>query len=522
MLILTDSRHSKNRRIVHQLFVMVVTFALLQSPAAAYDEVVHQVITADALGNIKSLDDLLQPPDSASLDRFRLYIYEVFRGVPEFSREYPQPQSFDPWAFKKFLGLNPEATVFGIDKLTTQTESQRELIARAARQPDEDHRNQSRFAHDRSRNILRDAFGEPLPEDPATLEIGGLRGLSSQAHAHYQLPRGPKSEDFEVLKSEPWRFALPAEAHSFGLRFAQRFFLLSLLACSWKDPANRYYADLFLGHATHYAQDSTMPLHTVQVGLYDFFVNAKMDEYIEDARSMGGVLYRRPTLRTIGTGIINNYHVFAEKSFTQWMKRMAQQKQGQAGGSSHLFGEPDAETTHLLAQPLSIAQNSQGIMDQIWPLVERSAHDGPKIYRLAYRLGDRKLSRVGFEFGENQDPARFMRHYPGANADLDSMNDLQRQAASRGEVITLWLLRSREAAAPGLDTNAVAGILARDLMNMEEQAALRRATYVPSSHFAPRNYWVFAAELLLFAVVLWFFSRFLSRWRKSSHGVHTT
>jgi len=161
-------------------------------------------------------------------------------------------------------------------------------------------------------------------------------------------------------------------------------------------------------------------------------------------------------------------------------------------------------------------------MDQIWPLVERSAHDGPKIYRLAYKLGDRKLSRVGFEFGENQDPARFMRHYPGADADLDSMNDLQRQAASRGEVITLWLLRSREAAAPGLDTNAVAGILARDLMNMEEQAALRRATYVPSSHFAPRNYWVFAAELLLFAVVLWFFSRFLSRWRKSSHGVHTT
>jgi hypothetical protein len=265
-----------------------------------------------------------------------------------------------------------------------------------------------------------------------------------------------------------------------------------------------------------------MPLHTVQVGLYNFFVNAKMDKYIEDARSMGGLFYRPPTLRMIGTGIINNYHVFAEKSFTQWMKWVAQQNQGQAGGSSHLFGEPDAETTQLLAQTPSIAQNSQGIMDQLWPLVERSAHDGPKIYRLAYKLGDRKLSRVGFEFGENQDPARFMRHYPSADADLNAMNDLQRQAASRGEVITLWLLRSREAAAPGLDTNAVAEILARDWMNMEEQAAARRATYVPSSHFAPWNYWVFTAELLLFALVLWLAHRLLSRWRRSPHGTHTT
>ena len=499
---------------------MVATFALLVSPAVAYDEGGHQAITADALGDVQSLEDLLQPPDTASLDRFRLYLYGILRRVPEFSREYPQPQSFDRWAFKQFLALNPESLVFGIDRLTTQTESERELIARAARQPDEDHRNQNRFAHDRSRNILFDAFGEPLPEDPATLEMGDLEGLSSQAHAHYQLPRGPKDENFEVLKSEPWRFALPAETHSFGLRFAQRFFLLSLLARSWKDPANRYFADLFLGHAAHYAQDSTMPLHTMQVGLYDFFVDAKRGEYIEDGWSMGGVLYRRPTLRKIGTGIINNYHVFAEKLFAQWMMSLAQQEQERARKSPQLFGKPDAETTYLLARTPPSAKYSQEIMDPLWPLVERSAHDGTEIYRLAYKLGDRKLSRVGFEFGEEEDPLRFLRHYRGADADLNSMNALLSQAASRAEVITRWLLRSREAAAVGLDTDAVAGVLVRDWMDMEEQAAARRATYVPSSPFAPRNYGVFTAELLLLILVLWLFRRLLLRWR-SPRGTPT-
>ena len=521
MFFQTNSRRSRKRKFVHQLFAMVATFALLVSPAVAYDEGGHQAITANALAEVKDLDDVLQPPDTASLDRFRLYLYRIQRGVPEFSREYPQPQLFDRWAFKKFLALNPESTVFGIDKITMQTESRRELIARAARQPDEDHRNQNRFAHDRSRNILRDAFGKPLPEDPATLEIGGLQGLSSQAHAHYQLPRGPKSENFEVLKSEPWRFALPAETHSFGLRFAQRFLLLSLLALSWNDPANRYFADLFLGHAAHYAQDSTMPLHTMQVGIYDFFVDAKIGEYIEDATSMGGVLYRRPTLRTIGTGIINNYHVFAEKLFAQWMKSIVQQNQEQARESSQLFGKADAETTQLLARTPSSAEHSQEIIEPLWPLVERSARDGSEIYRLAYKLGDRKLSRVGFELGEDDDPIRFLRHYRGAGTDFHSLNALLAQAASRAEAITQWLLRSRDAAASGLDTHAVAGVLVRDCMNMEEQAAARRATYVPSPPFAPRNYWVFTAEALFLVLVLWLFRRLLSRWRRSPRGVHT-
>jgi hypothetical protein len=499
-----DSRGDfASRSLLFRACALCAAFTIGVNPAAAYDERVHQAITADALRDKPSLNAERKVPDAASLDRFRLHLYVVLAELPEFREKYPNPATFDRWAFKEFLGLNPEADIYGIDRLAVQTGSSLDLLVRSARHPDEDRRNQNRFAHDGSRTILRDSYGQPLPADPATLEMGAIEGLSSQAHAHYQLPQWVKSSDFEVLKSEPWRFGLPAEVHTFGLRFAQRFFLLSLLARTWKDPAAAYFADLFLGHAIHYAQDSTLPLHTLQVGLYDFFVDAKLGEFREDLFSMGGIFYRHPILRKIGTGIINNYHVFAEKLLAESLANVLPGNAAKAPLPPHAFGMLDAQTANLFLAATPSQKDWESTTTVLWPLVERSAREGAEIYRLAYKLGGRKLSKVDVEFGERDEAAQYLRHYPGSGADLERICKLQAEAAARAEAITQWLLDSRESAAAGADMREVERALAHDCLEMENEAATRRAFFVPSPPFAPVDYWFFSVELAVFLFLIY-------------------
>ena len=50
--------------------------------------------------------------------------------------------------------------------------------------------------------------GNLVPADPALLNIGKLGFLSSQAHAHYGLPQLQFSDDPEMLKTDPRRFAV--------------------------------------------------------------------------------------------------------------------------------------------------------------------------------------------------------------------------------------------------------------------------------------------------------------------------
>jgi hypothetical protein len=68
---------------------------MIVSPAGAYDEGVHQAITADALRGRNGLEDTRQLPDPASLDRFRLYLYTKFAKLPEFAPQFPNPDAFD-------------------------------------------------------------------------------------------------------------------------------------------------------------------------------------------------------------------------------------------------------------------------------------------------------------------------------------------------------------------------------------------------------------------------------------------
>jgi hypothetical protein len=246
--------------------LIAVLSLALAGPARAFNESTHEGITREALRAMPDLGVVRAPPDAGALARFRNHLHHLLARDPAFAARYPTVDGFDAWAMKEYLALSPEARVFGIDVVTADPLPARDLIALASRQPDEDFRNMNRYARDARRRILQDGSGRPIPADPATLEMGALTGLSSQAHAHYQLPPGPKSDDPSVLKSDPARFAMPPDAHTFGARFTQRFFALAAIARAWDDPAALYLADLYLGHALHYAQDAASQVHTDSSG----------------------------------------------------------------------------------------------------------------------------------------------------------------------------------------------------------------------------------------------------------------
>src|SRR5262249_13371909 len=124
-----------------------------------------------------------------------------------FRARYPELARFDGWELKHLLALNPEKSVAGVDDTPLPSGSDGAAVYGAAsRLPDEDFRNRDRLRHDAERRIVVGSDGKPLPDDPATLEMGKLTSLSSQAHAHYGLPHIQFSEDPDVLKHDPRRF----------------------------------------------------------------------------------------------------------------------------------------------------------------------------------------------------------------------------------------------------------------------------------------------------------------------------
>src|SRR5262249_14097626 len=241
------------------------------SLAHAYEERIHRLLEERALP--ADVLDLPLAGDAASV-RTLVWRAGAEHPDPDVRRRFLArwPTEWDDWAFKDFLGLTPEAKVIGIDVLPAPAARVRDAIVPAASQPDQDRRNQSRFAHDKDRTVRKDAWDRPLPADPAQLDMGPLTGLASQAYAHYGLPKVTFSDDPAILKEDPRRWAYPPTARGFAPAFAQMFTDLALVAAARggeRDPL----AWLFLGHAHHYLEDVCNQIHTLQA-IYDFFYDA--------------------------------------------------------------------------------------------------------------------------------------------------------------------------------------------------------------------------------------------------------
>lgn len=435
---------------------------LCATPALAYSEAVHDFITRRAFPDS---GEMLAPPTQADLDAFRVLFWKrAAASSPEFARRWPSPDRFDSFEFKQFLLLDPAARVHGFDLTPDEAAPllRGELLARASRWPDEDERNRHRYFRDpRTREIVHASDG-PLPYDPATLDFGSLTGTTSQGHAHYGLVEEPLSDDPEVLKKEPWRFAVPKTAHAYGAEFVD---LYSDLAALSPSPWLR---TTFEGAAFHHLQDLCNQIHTVQVGIYEFFQSAFIQSKLRDLETLGGVFGRRYSLRDVGLRLIANHHLLSEDLFAKHL------------GERHIDLSEDPEISGAAS------------------IIAKSSREAPEVYRLAWQYGAKTLHDGigGHEYVDGKDD-------PDAYVDWSKKDAIEKfyllqERGVRRAVTALRKFKAKES-----DPTAM-------LLAYHAQAAERRARYRPATGEQLGIAWGYpVAAALVLGLIAW---RLSKRW----------
>jgi hypothetical protein len=464
---------------------------LAAAPALAYEEGIHQL-----LGQLSLPADLpagLAGPLPEDADALRSAAWAAGASHPDaavrdrFLARWPSAERLDDWAWKELLGLTPEARVVGIDLFPDLGADARAIAARAARVPDEDGRNRERFAHDAERRLRRDAWGRPLPADPAQLDMGRLTGLSSQAHAHYGLPRIAFSDSPEVLRAEPRRFAWPPSAQAFAADFAQVHTDLALASAALGTPGAAALAWTHLGAAQHYLADVANQIHTLQA-IYPFFVDARVQSWKEEAITLGGLLRARPDFVDVGVAIVQNHHLFLE---ALWAKRVREAVAGQpvhprvADGLAAL-GRGDPELEKALDSRGLDPRGAFGraIAEEV---VAASSLEGGEAYQAARDVASRRLSRSRQEFRDGDDPdadlarppdpARLERFYEVQGRGFARAATALRRHARLFQEATAAASRSAEARA-ALRDEALRRLVADGLASLEAREA-RLAAWSP-------------------------------------------
>ncbi|HZS40123.1 MAG TPA: hypothetical protein VFF06_25005 [Polyangia bacterium] len=473
-------------------------FILLEGAAGAYDQPVHVYLSSRAYAGPKTLD---AGGGAAAVTALRERIYNAGANAADaklrarFLARYPDVKHFDAWELKRFLALNPDMHVAGLDETALPEGADgAQVYAQASRLPDDDHRNRDRFRHDGQRHVMFDPFGHELPDDPATLEMGGLTGLSSQAHAHYGLPKLEFSDDPEVLKKDPRRFAVPPTVHTFGADFVEVYTALAILAA--RLPGGERLALVHAGAAAHHLEDVANQIHTVQVGLYDFFVDAKIESYKEELRSAGGLLRSRPTFVQIGIDIIANHHVLAEVLYARHLLAPGDPVRALTESAA-----PDAELDRQLAGvPADCAPGFAHRLADV--LIDRSSYEGSPVYAATRAVASPRLSRVGQHFDETEDPDRHVR--PGA--DLSPLFDLEARGARRSDqVLRAWWSRfaACRSAPASVETSIAEHLIANRLDALDDAEARARAWVPKAPEREKLNVWVPAGYLLALIALAW-------------------
>jgi hypothetical protein len=483
--------------------------------ADAYDQKVHVYLSKRAYGGAKTV----APEDDAARRATRALRERIWRAGAEakdpvvkqrFLQRWPSLDKLDAWELKVLLGLNPDKTVAGLDEGALPPGSDgAELYGLASRLPDDDFRNRDRFRHDAQRKVVDGPFGQPLPDDPATLEMGSLTGLSSQAHAHYQLARLSFSDDPDVLKKEPRRFAIPPTVQTFGADYAEVYTALAVMAS--RLPSGERLALVHAGAAAHHVEDVANQIHTVQVGVYDFFVDAKLESWKEELRSVGGLLRARPTFVSIGIDIIANHHSLAEALYEKHLLASGDPVRAQTEAAP-----PDPVFDATLAKlPAGCAPGfGRAIVEA---LAERSSLEGADVYAAIRAVAERRFSRVGHRFHGGDDPDAALR--PGA--DLGAFYALEVRGAIRSDqALGAWWQRFGACAAAGPEVEAqFAERLITDRLSALEAKEARARAYTPKpATKAALNPWVPGGYAFLLALLVWIWRRMSKRRARSTKG----
>ena len=447
------------------LFACALLPAVPRSVHAYAEDVHYQLVLRGLAGS--GLSDVAGPANLVAAGAVRSAIDSYARRSPSLHdawvKRYPSPGDFDDWAFKYFLLFEPNAKVYGIDRLNERiapTSRLIDLLALAAREPDEDWRNRERLGYSPQRQPLKDKKGEPVPADPALLNMGKLGSLSSQAHAHYGLAQVEFSDDPEVLKQDPRRFAKKAgwdraPIITLAAEMAQEHLDLAIIAGLSDAPGARELAIIYAGQGFHYLQDVGNQIHTVQVGLYQFFVDAGIERLKLGLLTGGGYIGTMRSLPSIGIDILSNHHVLSEH-LTQ--KRLLGAVSGGGDGDGQkLFVAPAVDDPQFSAQ-LDAALSALGpnpergefAMAIVRTLIEASSHEGDAVYRATRTIADPKLRTRNGHYDENaNDPdASLIPRGPTTEASYREFFELQERAFRRvGTAMRRWVVLQQKALA---------------------------------------------------------------------------
>ena len=486
---------------------------LLCAPAAhAYNEVIHAFLTVQAFAGRESwLAEELPAPAPAEIEALRALFYrEAAARSAAFRARFPSLDRFDAWEMKRYFMLNPKAQVHGFDPVDLRSMKRGDLLALASRWPDDDERNRYRFHYDDARKAALAPDGSILPEDPATLDFGGLTGTTSQGHAHYGLVEGPLSDDPEVLKKDPRRFAIPKTAHAYGAELAQLYTDLALLAATSDLPGREWLVTCFAGAAFHHIEDVGNQIHTVQVGFYDFFRDAYLQSKLRDVVTLGGVFAPRRSLKQIGVRLVANHHLFSEDLFA---KRVAEVIAGAPGSVEVREARAGLERDDppLVVEAERRLARSPDVFgsDLAQAVIELSSPEGAEVYRLAYALSARTLRQGGgheYDGAKGDDPDAYLAP-PSAERDRDlaAFYALEGRGLRRAATaLRLWE-RQFEAALRRLHVRAGAADRTVSFLDRyQREAATRRSSYQPEQERGPPIAWGYpiAAVVIVAGVVL--------------------
>jgi hypothetical protein len=480
---------------VRKLFgalLLVLFLALMRQPrkAGAYAVFLHDLLPRRALADSRAPSgravgrDSVAAPNDADLGRFRLWLYQRAAALPDtglaraFLRRYPTAGAFDAAALKSFIMADPEARVLGVDSFAAvyQARDRRsggpyslpayqgggrqallDLLSLGSRFVDLDRRNQNRILRRSDGRVALALSGDTVPFDPMTLNMGRLTGLSSQAHAHYGLSNHPKSAEAEVHKREPWNFAVaigwPGDVETYADANAQLYTDLAVLALLSRLPGSSGLSALYAGAAMHYIADVGNPVHTLQAGIYEIYVDATTERWKRRALRLFGLLGPTPSRNSIGVDILTNLHTLSEALFKHQLESALRRPDSVPPSMHQALAALDAGNSELRAS-LTRVLRSLRTRENRSPdfgravtaaLIEAGLEDGSRLYRYTRALATTELRRGGavvdFDTVPGERIWEFVRA-PGTTrtrATLTLFNEVQGRCLGRTvEALRMW------------------------------------------------------------------------------------
>lgn len=435
MLERTPQKYPQVQKTIAKIaLIFMVLVISLPKIAFAFSADVHRAVTERALRAVVQTG-MTANPDEKLLVKFWIWFGHTMASgsdstsdgtdPKDFIARYPNPRDFNAIAIRGFLGLQQVGgdQIVGIEAFDRGDIIDRfNTIVAASVLPDVDKRNQNRFAYDKDHNVVTLKDGRKVPADPMILNMGGVEGLVSQAHAHYQLAADKPSSDPAVLQREPWNFVLdlgfPGKVETYGADMAQMHLDMAILVKYFSDEQinslGDYLSHVWTGAGLHYIEDVAGPLHTVQVGSYNLFKTAKLAYYREALLTGGGTIAPLRSFFSIGVDFLGNCHLLSEA----WLAREVDQAIGgkpcqpAIAAALSSLDKDDPEflaavgkqldpflTGHFTKQPFENGDGAGTILAHT--LVALASREGAQLYDATMLVVNKRWLTVGEKFGAN-------------------------------------------------------------------------------------------------------------------------